>query len=165
MDPKTKFKIRWTIILHPHLKVDVLRKEIIDAGFKINSKWADPILNKMPLVPKEMTLDLVAPSIAELGFPGGASRKDFYNRAFEYGLELCPPQTGPELRLIHRNQLRGEWFRIAMEPIVGDDGDLYVFGVDRAGFGSWLDARSSGPPEEVWGPDCRWIFVQPKIGA
>jgi len=46
-----------------------------------------------------------------------------YAAAKERGLELCPAEVGPQLRLQYQDQL-DEWLVIGMEPILGPDGTL-----------------------------------------
>ena len=64
----------------------------------------------------------MALSVKELGFNDGAYYKDICTKALELGLELCPAEVGPALRLVYKDQSRGEWLRIAMEAITGSDG-------------------------------------------
>jgi hypothetical protein len=53
-----------------------------------------------PFAQSKVELDLVVVSVAELGFPeDGASLEAIYARALSIGLDLCPPDLGPALRL------------------------------------------------------------------
>src|SRR5262249_54557345 len=63
-------------------------------------------------------VELVVLSAAELGVEAdAASHAEVYRRAKQMGLELCPAEVGPRLRLEYRNQPLGEALDIAMEPI------------------------------------------------
>ena len=58
----------------------------------------------------------------QLGFPNGATLKEIYAKAKDLGLELCPAEVGPLLRLNYPDQPNGEYLRIAMETINDSDG-------------------------------------------
>ena len=158
-----KFKI-WKIIeLGTGLKTaDDFRKSLKDNGFKV-SDWANDILGKPAFTAATETteVDLVRVTVAELGFEKGARRDQIYDRAKEFGLELCPPEVGPQLRLQYKDQPNGEWVLIGMDPITDSDGDLSVFGVRRDDSGLWLDS-DWGSPAYVWHPDDRWVFRLPR---
>lgn len=66
---------------------------------------------------KTVTLELVAVTLPELGFPEGAYQKKIYARAAELGLFLCPPDVGPALRASYKDQPEGEFLTIAMKPV------------------------------------------------
>lgn len=100
-------------------------------------------------------------TVAELGFKNGARRDAIYARAIELGLQLCPAEVGPALRLQYPDQPYGEWLRIAMEPVAVSVGFLEVFGVGLDSDGRWLDSRYGGPAD-VWRAFNRWVFVAPR---
>ncbi len=62
-------------------------------------------------------VNLVLLSVADLGFPHGAKYEEVCERAFKYGLELCPAEVGPQYVLQYGNQIENDDFSIAMEPI------------------------------------------------
>lgn len=95
-------------------------------------------------------LNLVKLRVDALGIPGVATVKEIYDKAKELGLELCPAETGPHLRLEDIKQFLGDFYLIAMTPISDRYGSPYVFDVGRRGSVLWLD--------DAWaGPDCRWL--------
>ena len=121
---------------------------LTSAGFRIGT-WADDILGKpaFTAAAAESTLDLVVASVAELGFR--ERRHDSptsTSRAKSFGLELCPAEVGPQLRLQYADQPYGEWLRIAMEPISDSDGNPFIFDVGRDGRGRRLDDGSPASP-------------------
>lgn len=80
-----------------------------------------------------------------------------YQRAAELGLELCPAEVGPHLRLKYSDQPIGEWICIGMEPIVDSDGNPRIFDLGRFEDGLWL--RSSwARPDDGWSPDDEFVF-------
>jgi hypothetical protein len=50
--------------------------------------------------------------------------RDLYRRALQLGLELCPAEGAPQLRLEYLNQPVGEFLHVAMRPIATYGGDL-----------------------------------------
>lgn len=141
---------------------DDFRAAIKKIGHRIGD-WGNDILGKptFTVADSESEVDLVIRSVAELGFKNGATRKQIYDRALELGLQLCPSEVGPQLRLQYQDQPKGEWLLIAMEPITGSVGYLGVFLVVHGGVGRWLYA-SYGRPDDHWLAVDRWVFIQPR---
>jgi hypothetical protein len=142
---------------------DDFRKALKEADCNI-SDCGNDILGKpaFMVAPKETEIELVVVSVAELGFKDGATRADIYKRAQELGLDLCPNEVGPQLRLQYKDQSKGEWLLIGMEPIATSVGDLYVFSVKRNDDGrQWLSANG-GNPGNVWRAVGRWVFLRRK---
>ena len=138
------------------------RKALKKSGNRIGD-WGDDILGQpaFTVSKSEVEVDLVNISVAELGFKDGATRKDIYDRASELGLQLCPAEVGPQLRIQYADQPKGEWLRIAMEPIADSDGLLNVFDVAYGRDGRWLGG-SHGRPDDFWGGDNRFVFLHSK---
>lgn len=141
---------------------DDFRKAVKKAGMKIGD-WANDILGKPAFTATESVteVELVVASVAELGFKDGATRKDIYVRAQELGLDLCPAEVGPQLRLQYTDQPNREWLIIAMEPITDSDGDLGLFDVEHGGDGCFLDANG-GDPDGFWHGGSRFVFLRRK---
>ena len=141
---------------------DDFRKAIKSARMKIGEE-ADYILGKPSFTVAESftEVELVACSVAELGFNDGTTRKDIYIRAEELGLDLCPPEVGPQLRLQYTDQPMTEALVIAMEPITDSDDDLSLFRVVHAGDGRWLHV-SRGLPDFFWDGNDRFVFLRRK---
>lgn len=138
------------------------RKAVKKAGVKIGD-WANDTLGKPALMVAESVteVELVVASVAELGFKDRATCKDIYVRAQGLGLDLCPPEVGPQLRLQYMDQPKGEWLIIAMEPIVVSASFLGLFNVGRDDDERWLSA-SSGDPGSVWNGCSRFVFLRRK---
>ena len=152
--PET-FKI---IEIGTHKDVKSLRKALEESGARIGD-WASDILNKTKLSKSKQSLDLVVLSVKELGFPQGAQLKDIYEAAKNLGLDLCPAEVGPQLRLQYPDQPNGEWLVIAMEPIKDSDGDLSLFHVKHIDDDRWLSAYY-GEPGHFWFAGYRFVFVR-----
>ncbi len=127
------------------------------------SDWAKDILGKseFTVATQETEVDLVVVTVAELGFKENAIRSDIYRRAQELGLDLCPAEVGPQLRLQYQDQPKGEWLIIAMNPITDSGGDLHVFNVAHDGLGLWLSS-DFGNPGYFWRAGHRWVFLRRK---
>lgn len=101
--------------------------------------------------------------VQDLGFKNNTTTEQIYERAKELGLDLCPPETGPKIRLNYekifkKEQPLGEYFRIAMKQISDSNGDPSVFLVNRYDDGkSWLYG-SWVRPDDGWSPSDR-LFV------
>lgn len=130
-------------------------KDLEKEGYLVSS-WALDILNKMEVLKQNENIDLVTLSVRQLGFPNSATLQEIYDRAKEFGLGLCPPQVGPELRLNYKNQPNNEWLTIAMESVIGH-GDWRLFRVRRGGSGSWLDTGGGGF-DAYWGGNIHFVF-------
>jgi len=131
-------------------------KELTEQGFK-KSEYSEDILNKMEVLKQKEKIDLVSFSVKQLGFPDGATLKEIYDKAKEFGLELCPPQVGPELRLDYKDQPAGEWLRIAMDAISDRDDNPSLFNVDQFDSVSWL-CNDDGRLGLHWDGGHRFVF-------
>lgn len=112
-------------------------------------------------------IDLVKLKVGDLGFTKNPTTDEIYARAKELGLELCPAETGPHLRLkyeevFQREQPMNEYLRVAMKQITGSDGGPGVFNVGRGADGFWLDdawAKST----DRWILGARFVFCLRKF--
>jgi len=129
-----------------------------ERGMNVNDWSADMMKqDAFTVVQEEEQIDLVNVSVAELGFDKATRYDAIRQRAKERGLELCPPEVGPQLRLQYLDQPLGEWLRVAMEAIRDSDGDLDVFHVVHFDDGLWLYGYY-GKPDYCWNPDYRFVF-------
>jgi hypothetical protein len=132
-----------------------------DVKLKISSMAKDMMAKpEFTFSAEKRDVDLVIVTTADLGFKTGVRRSRIYQRAKKLGLELCPPDVGPQLRLQYWNQPRGEWLRIGMKPIADSLGDSCVFGVENGFHGMLLGGHWSDP-NSLWGPHDLWVFVRP----
>jgi len=108
-----------------------------------------------------LDVDLVALSLVDMGFEGErVAIADVYARARQLGLELCPAEVGPQLRLQYLEQPLGEFLRIAMEPIATYEGELVDLTVANGGASLLLisgDARA----DSLVHPSVKFVFVRP----
>ena len=157
---REKFPIWKTIRLGGFKTPAEIEKALEDGGFKM-SDWAKQILEKTPLSGNPSEINLVRMTVADLGFESSATTEEIYARANELGLDLCPAEVGPQLRLQYPDQPVGEWLRVAMEPILDSVGDLDIFDLGYDGVGRWL-RTSGGRPGGGWNPEDPFLFVPRK---
>lgn len=137
--------------------VEQLISEMEAAGINI-SDYAKSMLRNPQFVPgnrEEVTL--IRLTVADLGFKSSATTDQIYERAQALGLELCPPDTGPNYRLKYRSQPLGEWLYIGMKQIAGPGCNPNVFQLERGDDGLWLHDSWAGP-SDGWDPDYGFVF-------
>jgi hypothetical protein len=154
-----------TIAIGAYKGVDAVRAAMETAPCPIAlGDWADEILGRpsFPFSRKPTELDLVVVSVADLGFGDqGAALRDIYVRALASGLELCPAEVGPVLRLNYLDQPPGEFLHVAMRPVARYTGELVDFTLGNGGSDLMLiggDAR----PEATLPGVVRLVFVRPR---
>ncbi|MDZ4345548.1 MAG: hypothetical protein U1E51_24295 [Candidatus Binatia bacterium] len=136
-----------------------LKEELQAANIKTSS-YADDLLKSPEFKPLAEPEDvvLVCLTVADLGFPQGATTKGIYQRAQELGLDLCPPETGPQLRVKDDTEQRfGEYFNIAMKQITDSNGYPRVVCLLRAARVQWLDANRADPSNR-WSGHSHFVF-------
>lgn len=157
------WKTWMTIKLGRQKSVEEIRQALKASGNNI-SDWANDILGKpaFTVSETEQDVELVNVSIEELGFKQSACYADICKRALELGLDLCPAEVGPQLRLQYKDQPKGTYVVVAMNAITDSDGDLLVFSVERCDDGDrYLDA-GSGNVGNIWVASNRFVFLRRK---
>jgi hypothetical protein len=138
-------------------------REALDAARMRVGDSADEILGRptLPYSKMKIELDLVVVTAADLGFPTGSTPvADIYRRAVQFGLDLCPPEVGPQLRLQYANQSLGEFLHIAMHPVATYYGDPTNLTVGNGGAGLLL-IGGDGNPELKLHSTVKFVFVRP----
>jgi hypothetical protein len=76
-------------------------------------------------LPHRQTISLASVNLEQLNFltTDRPTTDEVYARANELGLDLCPAEVGPHLRLAYT---RSEWLRIGMKPIKKSNGGSSV---------------------------------------
>ena len=139
---------------------DDFRSALKDGGYRVGP-WGDDLLGQPTFTVRTTAtkIDLVLVTVLELGLTHGASRREILNRAKELGLEPCPAEVGPQLRLQYPNQRQDELLLIGMEPIVESGGNRLVFFLTHDDDGLRLNA-SYGYIGGFWDSRYRWVFIQ-----
>ena len=123
------------------------------------SDYAKSMMKNRDFIPGKTREEatLIRLTVADLGFKTSATTDQIYERAQTLGLELCPPDTGPNYRLKYKDQPLNEWVRIGMKQIADSGGSPYVFRLERDVGGLWL-RRSWAKPGSTWDPDDGFVF-------
>jgi hypothetical protein len=150
-----------TITLGVHRNVNAIRDAFERANIAVGDS-ADEVLGRpaFTFAQEPRTLSLVIISVAELGFDTKAALADIHARGVRLGLELCPEEVAPQLRLDYRQQPTNEFLHVAMTPQRMYYGDLVDFSLANIGARLALlggDAR----PEGVMSAGNLFVFVRP----
>lgn len=123
--------------------------------------------------PGPESVTVVERSVGDLGLVAGAVLPHIFEAAQEHGLQLCPPVTGPYLRLALRSQATAP--DAVMSNGKAPSGSLTVaaplFQVREdypKGFylrviagQPWLRGYRCNSSEHIWDPDDRFVFRSP----
>jgi hypothetical protein len=114
-------------------------------------------------------LDLVKLKVGDLGFTKNPTTDELYAKAQEFGLEICPAEVGPHLRLKYlevfkKEQPMNEYLRVAMKQITDSGRNPNIFNVYRDDDGLWLAHHWANPSTE-WGLDREFVFRHRKSGS
>ena len=123
-----------------------IERELKEKNINIDS-YAQSLLSSPDFTTSKKVEDinLVRVTVEGLGFSSGATTDEIYKRAKELGLELCPAEVGPQLRLSYQGS---EYLRIAMKQIADRGGRPDVFYLRRNADVLWLCADFAEP--SVW---------------
>jgi hypothetical protein len=139
-----------------------LTKEMETAGISISDYAKDMLKSPDFVAGKREEITLIRLTVADLGFSRSATTDQIYERVQNLGLELCPPDTGPNYRLKYQDQPLGEWVSVGMKQIAGRDGGPRVFYLVRRDAGLWL-YDTWATPEDEWDPSLRFVFRLRKV--
>jgi hypothetical protein len=150
------------ITLGRYRGVNALREALDAARVRIGD-MADEILGRpafsFSTIP--VTVDLVMLSPKDLGFAHAASFAEIDQRAAQHGLELCPAEVGPLLRLAYLDQPVGEFLRIAMKPVMTWGGTPVGLTVANGGTGPVLIGGESRA-DLSFAPATKFVFMRPQ---
>jgi hypothetical protein len=165
VDKPAHFQVWRTITLGSYKGVDAYRDALDIAKIKIGDS-ADEVLGRpaFPYARTQTGVELAVLSAADLGVESDrASLAEVYQRARQAGLELCPAEVGPQLRLDYRNQPLGEALDIAMDPVATYGGEPTILTLANWGTGLLLIGRD-GRPESTVFRKSRFVFALPGKG-
>ena len=102
-------------------------------------------------------LKTVELQVRNLGFPNGAIWAEIFRAASERGLNLCPIEAGPYLRLQYLDQPEGFWITVASQKLCDMDDYPNGFYLRRLTDGLWLRGYTAAP-EHLWEAEEHFIF-------
>lgn len=133
--------------------------------------FADDNFTTSDLIYSVKTVEL---TVNDLGFPAGATTAQIFERAYEVGLNLCPLELGPHLRLQYLDQPEGYLGKpsfqhrapygsitIASEILTEDEDFPKGFYIRRIESVLWLRGYCAGH-HHVWSPDDHFMFLSTK---
>lgn len=136
------------------------------------------LYRRTPNLPEQTELDLVLTRVSDFGFDTEVSYRRFCTAVMKCGLQLCPPLVGPALRMVYKDQPRGQWLYIGMEGLqlppvhedLEDEDDpeyipphtTEIFAVVCGGDGRlWLNSSMASARRRRH-PSDRFVFVKPR---
>jgi hypothetical protein len=150
------------ITLGRYRGVQALREALDKARVRVGD-LADEILGRPAFAfsATPIAIDLVVLTPADLGFTGEATWAEIDRRAAQFGLELCPAEVGPLLRLAYLEQPVGEFLRIAMKPVATWSGTQVDLTVANGGTGPILIGGETRP-DLGFTPTAKFVFTRPQ---
>ncbi len=161
--PAADFPVWKTVRLGVHKSAEAYRKALATGNHRAGS-WVNDFLGKPAYqsAKNETEVDLVVLSVGDLGFKKGALYSQICEKAVALGLELCPAEVGPALRLAYEDQPRGERLIIATKSAAGSSDELDLFSMEVSGGGGLWLRGDCGPSDRYWEADRRFVFVRPR---
>src|SRR5262245_32396784 len=149
------------VTLGTYKSVGALRVALDSARVRIGDS-ADEVLGRpaFHFSQAKADVDLVVVRVADLGFNDAISLGEIYRRAGELGLELCPPEVAPLVRLHYLDQPVGEFLNVAMAPITTYGREPVALSVANAGTGPLL-IGGDGRPDLLMNVRAQFVFVRP----
>ena len=139
---------------------DEYRKAFKQARISIGD-WGNDILDRISCSQQEVEVNLAVLSVSELGFNRRAKFKYLCAKARELGLQLCPDDVGPALRLSYKDQPGDECLRIAMNAVTNSYGYYdSIFEVVHEE-GELRLGGNCGEPDICRSIRSRFVFVRP----
>jgi hypothetical protein len=156
------FYIWRTTTLGSYKGVNAYRNALDAANIKIGDA-ANEILGRpaFPYAGEKTVVELAIVSAAELGVESESSLTNFYNRARQLGLMLCPAEVALQLRLDYHDQPLGEALTIAMEPVNTYAGEPTILSLVNWGTGLAL-VGGTGRSDFMVPPSVRFVFAFPE---
>lgn len=159
-----KFQVWKTVTLGVYKSARIYYEAFRRLDLYVTS-WAREILYKIHVSQLQIQLELAVVLVASLGFDKATRYDIICAKAKELGLELCPAEVGPALRLTYLDRSFGESMYIAMEGIISSSGHCGLFEIIHRD-DTELDEGPSlscynGSAKGLYNPGDRLVFVLP----
>ncbi|MDB5194541.1 MAG: hypothetical protein JWN50_555 [Parcubacteria group bacterium] len=153
----------WRTLETGSLSAGLMHNAMQAKGIKANLDDIRAAKNHAAAVPRRSELVRVGHRFLE-GLAPGLAREAVFERSHIFGLRLCLPDIGPELRLAYDDQPEKDDVSIAMYPQPAVHGYIFVLGNNGShGTGKYLIGHSGSDDWRPWTwmgtPYLRdWIF-------
>lgn len=142
--------------------VQQLERELEEAGIYIDS-YVQEILHSpaFTTLQNPQTVETVRVKVQDLGFQRyQTTTHEIYQRARNLGLELCPVEVGPHLRLKDTNQPLGDLYSIATKPIQVNNplGSMLTLGLKHDKYDGLSLIGIAARPDNGWYPEEKLVF-------
>ena len=136
-----------------------LRLLLDERGIGLNA-YATILFDDPAFMTSEQSRQVVVAeiSVAELGLTSGATSDEIFRTALEYGLDVCPLELAPHLRLQYPEQEEGPYLTIASAKTRADEAYPNGFYLRRHDGKLWLRGYRA-TADYVWSPASRFVFV------
>jgi len=156
----TQFSVWQTVEIGRHTAAGVTEQITRHNNELSISDVASELMQKVTPEPKPMLLELVCITGCDLGLSGNVSVLKVLERAYAFGLRLCPQITAAELALQHACLLaKGERIVITSQAIKHSDQKNYMFELVCEEEGCWIDGFGCSP-RNLWPASWQWVFVR-----
>ena len=156
-----------TFELCGYTKKELLAK--LESSSILLNRYAQELFSSDLFTPSEKSecISAVELSVSDLGFPEGASLVELRDRAEGFGLQECPLELGPYLRLRYTDQIEQEEknknkaplgsVTIISKPLMDDDDFPKGFYLRRMDGALWLRGYLCSS-DYLWNPGDRIVF-------
>lgn len=161
--PIAEFPVRLTVTLGTGPSdAEGFRNALKSARCSVGEE-ANKMLDQIATEREIVEVDLVAPTVGELGYKHGADLKDIMAKALESGLLLCGQEVAPQVCLQCRKLLRNEHLRVAMPAVIVNSSGKrpLIHSVLRIQGKVWLGA-DPGMETSHYGATCHFVFIKPR---
>jgi hypothetical protein len=97
-------------------------------------------------------------TVSELGLTVGATSAEIFGRAQCVGLELCPLELAPHLRIQFLDQIEGPYLTVASKKTRDDEEYPNGFYLRRVDGETWLRGYRA-TSDHIWEPTSRFVFL------
>ncbi len=109
--------------------------------------------------PRSRTVRLAQVSPVDLGLPDGGRYDEIVAAAADRGLEPCPLEAGPHLRLAHLDQPLGPYLTVASPELRPGPETPNGFYLRRLDDGLWLRGYEAGPENHYPSDFTDFVFL------
>lgn len=151
----------WTsVILGKHRSPEEYREALRAARMEVTD-WGNDLLNQTPCAQEEDERLLIKMPVGFLGFQVGGYYGTICERGLHLGLELCPAEVGPAIRLDYPDPYHPENLYVAMKPLPCGKDVVGIFRLEKGRcFGPQLHG-GRGEGNVFYRADAYFIFMLP----